>query len=186
MRLPVLGKHNVSNAVAATAVAMQAGADLNDVKVGLEGLHAVAGRLEVKSGLHGSRILDDTYNANPASVAAGLDVLRQSDGETVLVLGDMLELGKSAKAIHGRVGELARRLGVNRLFAVGTLARAAKESFGGTAKHYKDHKALAKALQKILHSEMTLLVKGSRGSHMEEVVNGISEPVPEKTQSKGA
>ncbi|NOZ10674.1 MAG: UDP-N-acetylmuramoyl-tripeptide--D-alanyl-D-alanine ligase [Gammaproteobacteria bacterium] len=184
MRLPVLGKHNVSNAVAATAVAMQAGADLNDVKVGLEGLHAVSGRLEVKSGLQGSRILDDTYNANPASVAAGLDVLRQSDGETVLVLGDMLELGKSAKAIHGRVGELARRLGVNRLFAVGTLARAAKESFGGAAKHYKSHKALVKGLQEILHPDMTLLIKGSRGSHMEEVVNGISEPLAKVASEK--
>jgi UDP-N-acetylmuramoyl-tripeptide--D-alanyl-D-alanine ligase len=174
MRLPVLGKHNVSNAAAATAAAMQAGATLVDVKTGLEQLRAVAGRLEVKAGVNGAQVLDDTYNANPASVAAGLEVLRQSGGETMLILGDMLELGAAAEAIHRRVGALAKRIGVDRLCTVGPLARAAAQEFGGGGQAFDDHEALVAAVNPLLHGEMTVLVKGSRGSRMEQIVAAIT------------
>ncbi len=176
MRLPLLGKHNVMNALAATGAALAAGATLPDVRAGLEKLKAVAGRLEVKPGISGARVIDDTYNANPASVAAGLQVLREFTGERVLVLGDMAELGPSAAAIHRRVGELARSLGIQRLFALGELTRHAVEAFGKGARHFDSPETLVDALLDCLHGETTVLVKGSRVMRMERVVAGITRP----------
>src|SRR4030065_148959 len=119
MRLSLLGKHNVMNALAAASASIAAGVKLDDIKNGLEKLKAMSGRLEIKPGIKGARILDDTYNANPSSLVAGVEVLKEAQGERVLVLGDMAELGDAAADIHRRVGEIARRLGVHRLFAVG-------------------------------------------------------------------
>ena len=174
MRLPLYGKHNVMNAVAASAAAMAAGSSLGDIKSGLEKLKSVAGRLEVKKGVNGARVLDDTYNANPASVAAGLQVLRESGGETILVLGDMAELGDAADGIHTRVGELARRVGANRVFGFGPYAKHAVTSFGKGGKHYEDQKELVDDLRKCMSGEVTVLVKGSRKMHMEQVVDQIT------------
>jgi UDP-N-acetylmuramoyl-tripeptide--D-alanyl-D-alanine ligase len=173
MKLPLLGKHNVMNAVAAASASLAAGASLADIRVGLEKLRAAAGRLEIKQGINGARILDDTYNANPASVAAGLQVLRESGGERVLVLGDMAELGEAAPEIHRRVGEMARKLGVQRLLAVGPLSAAAIEAFGKGGRHFDSHEECADALLDLLHGDMTVLVKGSRSMHMERVVQRI-------------
>ena len=133
MRLPLLGKHNVMNAVTAATASLAAGTSLGDISKGLEKLTAIAGRLEIKTGINGARVLDDTYNANPDSVGAGLEVLREAEGEKVLVLGDMAELGDASEEIHRRVGELARRVGVNRLIAVGPLSRNAATAFGKSA-----------------------------------------------------
>lgn len=174
MRLSLLGKHNVMNALAASAASLAAGASLSHVKDGLEKLRAAAGRLEIKTGVRGARLLDDTYNANPASVAAGLDVLRESQGERVLVLGDMAELGETAPAIHRRIGELAKQVGVDRLLTLGALARLASEAFGRGAEHYDSHEALIAALRECMHPEMTVLVKGSRVMQMERIVNGVA------------
>jgi len=174
MKLPLLGKHNVMNAVAAASASLAAGASLADIRVGLEKLRAAAGRLEIKKGINGARILDDTYNANPASVAAGLQVLRESGGERVLVLGDMAELGEAAPEIHRRVGEMARKLGVQRLLAVGPLSAAAAEAFGKGGRHFDTHEECADALLDLLHGDMTVLVKGSRSMHMERVVQRIA------------
>lgn len=175
MKLPLLGRHNVMNALAATTAAMQVGASRKNVKTGMEKLRAMAGRLEIRKGFHGARVLDDTYNANPASVAAGLDVLRAYPGETVLVLGDMAELGKAAPAIHRRVGELAKRLGINRLFALGKLGDAAAEGFGSGGEHHAEYRMLTGALRGCMHAEMTILVKGSRAAHMERIIAGICD-----------
>lgn len=183
MRLPLLGRHNVMNMLAATGAAIAAGASLENVRTGLEKLKTISGRLEVKRGISGARIIDDTYNANPASVAAGLQVLRDFPGERVLVLGDMGELGPAAADIHFRVGELASRLGVQRLFAVGELTRVTVGAFGKGARHFENHEALIEALQDCLHAEMTVLVKGSRLMRMERIVTGITKksPVPSNT-----
>ncbi len=178
MRVPLLGRHNVMNTLAGAGAAIAAGASLEQVKSGLEKLKTVSGRLEVKRGISGARIIDDTYNANPASVAAGLQVLKEFKGERVLVLGDMGELGPSAADIHFRVGELAGRIGIQRLFAIGELARIAVGAFGKGARHFDSPEALVEALQDCLHADMTVLVKGSRLMRMERIVAGITRPSP--------
>ncbi len=175
MRLPLLGKHNVMNALTAATASLAGGASLADIRSGLEKLQAVSGRLEIKAGINGARILDDTYNANPDSVGAGLQVLREAKGERVLVLGDMGELGQASDDIHRRVGELARRVGVHRLFAVGPMSRHAASAFGKGGRHFENHEEAADALLDVLHSDMTVLVKGSRSMHMEKIVKGISK-----------
>lgn len=176
MRLPLLGKHNALNALGATATALAAGAALPEVRAGLEKLKAVSGRLEIKPGIHGTRVIDDTYNANPSSLAAGLQVLRDFPGERALVLGDMAELGPAAVNIHRRVGELAKGLGIQKLFALGELSRHAVEAFGRGARHFDNPETLVDALLDCLHGEMTVLVKGSRSMRMERVVAGIARP----------
>lgn len=173
MSLPIPGKHNVMNAMAAAGAAMAAGAALNDVKAGLEKLKAVAGRLDTKKGINGATIIDDTYNANPTSVAAGLEVLKRSPGECILVLGDMAELGRSSEEIHFRVGELARRVGVQRVFTLGEMSKKTVKGFGKGARNYKNHEALIKEVQKHLNRDTTVLIKGSRLMHMERVVKGL-------------
>jgi UDP-N-acetylmuramoyl-tripeptide--D-alanyl-D-alanine ligase len=173
MSLPLLGRHNVMNALAAGAAARAAGASLQQIQAGLEKLRAVSGRLELKEGINGAHVIDDTYNANPGSVAAGLQVLKDMDGERVLVLGDMAELGFAADDIHRRVGELARRVGVGRLFALGERSRLAVEAFGRGGRHFDSHEALIEALIDCLHGDMTVLVKGSRVMKMDKIVSGI-------------
>jgi len=174
MRIPLLGKHNVMNSLAATGAAIAAGATLEDVKTGMEKLKAVSSRLEVKKGISGARVIDDTYNANPSSVAAGLQVLKEFTGERVLVLGDMGELGASAADIHFRVGELANRIGIQRMFAIGEQTRVSVGAFGKGARHFDSYEALIEALVDCLHADMTVLVKGSRMMHMERIVSGIT------------
>jgi UDP-N-acetylmuramoyl-tripeptide--D-alanyl-D-alanine ligase len=175
MKLPLYGKHNVMNALAASAAAMAAGSSLADIRSGLEKLKSVAGRLEVKTGINGARVLDDTYNANPASVAAGLQVLKESQGQRVLVLGDMAELGDAASEIHTRVGELARRVGADRVFGIGDLTKHAVKSFGKGGTHYKDQAHLIDDLRHCMNGDMTVLVKGSRKMHMERIVDQITD-----------
>jgi UDP-N-acetylmuramoyl-tripeptide--D-alanyl-D-alanine ligase len=185
MRLPLLGRHNVMNALAASTAALAAGASLPQIQNGLEKLKSVSGRLELREGINGARVIDDTYNANPGSLAAGLQVLRDFAGERVLVLGDMAELGPAAADIHRRVGELAQKIGIQRLYTLGSQSALAVERFGKGGKHFASHEALVDALLDSLHSDMTVLVKGSRVMHMERVVNGIVR-VPPNSRRKGA
>jgi len=174
MSLSVLGKHNVMNAVAASAASIAVDADLLDIRAGLEKLKAINGRLELKEGLNGSRVIDDTYNANPASLSAALEVLKTSLGERILVLGDMAELGEAGPEIHYRVGELAKRIGVSRIFAMGKLSKKTVQAFGKGAHHYSNSQGLIESLLKCLHPEATVLVKGSRMMKMDLVVDGIT------------
>ena len=174
MRLSLLGKHNVMNALAAAAASIAAGVKLHDIRNGLEKLKTISGRLEIKKGANGARVLDDTYNANPSSLVAGVEVLKEADGERALVLGDMAELGAAAADIHRRVGELARQLGVHRLYAVGELSRNAVAGFGDGARHYRNQEALIEDLLTDMHPGMTVLVKGSRVMRMEKVVAGLT------------
>jgi UDP-N-acetylmuramoyl-tripeptide--D-alanyl-D-alanine ligase len=180
LHLPMPGAHNVLNALAAAAAALAAGAGIGHVRAGLEKMRAAPGRLEPKPGRAGARVLDDSYNANPSSLVAAIEVLCASPGERVLVLGDMGELGADAVALHRRVGELARRAGVGRLYAVGELSRHAVEAFGSGGRHFAGHEALAEVLAGAMHADMTVLVKGSRLMRMEQVVSAITtQPEPE-------
>lgn len=173
MRLSLLGRHNVMNALAASSAALAAGARLQDIQAGLEKLKSVSGRLEVKPGVNGARVLDDTYNANPGSLAAGVEVLKSATGERLLVLGDMGELGEAAAEIHRRVGHLAKSLGIEKLYAVGELTKEAVQAFGAGARHFDSQEALIASLCQGMHADMTILVKGSRLMKMERVVAGI-------------
>jgi UDP-N-acetylmuramoyl-tripeptide--D-alanyl-D-alanine ligase len=173
VKLPLLGRHNVLNALAAAAAAATAGATLDDIKRGLEIVRPVAGRLEPKAGLSGARVIDDTYNANPDSLAAALALLREFKGERVLVLGDMGELGENAAELHRRAGDLAREMGIQRVYGLGELSRNTVATFGKGARHFDSVEALIEALIDCMHGEMTVLVKGSRAARMERVVSGI-------------
>lgn len=136
-------------------------------------MQPVAGRLQLKAGIHGSRIIDDTYNANPASLAAAIEVLAGFTGKHILVLGDMGELGDEARELHAQAGRFARAHGVDRLYTVGPMAAAAAEAFGNVAQQCDSHEAASKALQQELTDDATVLVKGSRLSRMERVVQRL-------------
>lgn len=170
VRLPLPGGHNVMNALAAAAVAVALEVPLADIVAGLEACAGVAGRLQWHTGSGDCRVLDDTYNANPASLQAALDVLAAEHGERWLVLGDMGELGAGAEALHAEAGAAARRAGVHRLFAVGTLAAAAAGAFGDGGRHFDDRDSLLAALRAELSGEVRVLVKGSRFMGMDRIV----------------
>ena len=174
VQLSLPGRHNVLNALAATAAAIAAGADLEMVKQGLESVAAVRGRLNLRRGLHASLVIDDTYNANPSSLAVGLEVLMAQPGQRVLVLGDMGELGENAEQMHRQMGELAREMGVDALYCIGELSRRAAQSFGDQALHFDNKETLISALKGLVSTELTLLVKGSRRMRMEEVVAALT------------
>ena len=169
--LPLPGRHNARNALGAAAAALAAGADLAQIRTGLEGLTGVAGRLQRKRRADGGLVIDDTYNANPASLQAAIDVLRELPGERWLVFGDMAELGGDAASLHAEVGAYARAAGIERLFSLGGLARQAARSFGGTA--FDDLDALLSALRGELRADVSILVKGSRSMGMERVVQAL-------------
>ncbi len=176
VHLALLGRHNVMNALAAAAASIAAGATLQDIKKGLEKLQPAPGRLETKLGFRGARVMDDTYNANPGSLAAGIDVLGRADGERVLVIGDMAELGDDAPEIHSRAGDLARQAGVHRLYAIGTLTWSTVRSFGPGGQHFDQYDEIVESLRNLMHPDMTILVKGSRVMRMEQIVAGLVAP----------
>ncbi len=178
LRLALPGQHNIANALAAAAVARVLGVDPATIRAGLEAFQGVDGRLQRRPGLHGSVLLDDTYNANPASLAAGLDVLRGLAPRTWLVLGDMGELGGAGRALHAEAGEQARRAGVERLYALGTLGAEAASAFGPGGQALADREALLAALRAVLDGDVALLVQGSRSMGMERVVVALAARVP--------
>lgn len=174
LTLQLPGRHNVMNALAAAAAAIAVGADLQQIKAGLESMDPVSGRLQARPGLSGATVIDDTYNANPRSVTAALEVLEASPGTKILVIGDMKELGSRSEELHADVGEQARLAGVDRLYTLGALSRYAAEAFGNDARHFDDKDRLTAALVGALDARTTILVKGSRGMRMEEVVDAIT------------
>ncbi|MDH5571869.1 MAG: UDP-N-acetylmuramoyl-tripeptide--D-alanyl-D-alanine ligase, partial [Gammaproteobacteria bacterium] len=173
LKLPLLGQHNLLNSLAATAAAIAAGVELNDICSGLENMKAVAGRLQLKPGINGSRIIDDTYNANPASMKAALDVLSQFKGRHYFALGDMGELGASEQALHQQVSQQAMQSGVDQLFTLGKLGRVAAQAFGEKAVAFDSHAEMINILRERLNEDVTLLVKGSRRMQMEKIVNAL-------------
>ncbi|MGH8234709.1 MAG: UDP-N-acetylmuramoyl-tripeptide--D-alanyl-D-alanine ligase [Rhodanobacteraceae bacterium] len=173
VRLPLPGRHNVANALAAAALAHAAGAGLDDIVAGLQGAEPVDGRLLRRESGHGWVLFDDSYNANPGSALAAVATLALQPGECWLVLGDMAELGSESAALHARIGQAARDQDIARLYAVGKLAAKAAEAFGDDGRVYADQAALVVALRGDLHAGVSVLVKGSHSSHMENVVAAL-------------
>lgn len=173
IQLSLPGRHNVVNSLAAAAAAAAAGATLEDISSGLARVPVTAGRLIVLPGIRSSRLIDDTYNANPLSLKAAMEFALSLGDPVWLALGDMGELGTNAARLHADCGELARRLGVVRLLSFGSLSVHAAERFGSGAEHFLDVEALIKALHDSLRPGTTLLVKGSRSMRMERVVEAL-------------
>jgi len=174
IRLHLAGEHNVVNALAAAAAASAAGATLAQVQTGLAAMEPVRGRLQLKMAQSGAQILDDSYNANPSSVRAGIDVLAGLDGRHWLVFGDMAELGQFAAVAHEDIGRYARERGVERLFATGPLSALAVEAFGAGARWFPASEALSRELDATLVKGVSLLVKGSRSNRLERVVDALA------------
>ncbi len=174
LQLPLPGRHNLANAVAAAASAHAAGADPEAIATGLAAVKPVAGRLQRRPGRSGSTLLDDSYNANPASLTAALSVLIAMPGAAWVVLGDMAELGDEAAAMHRDAGEQARRMGVERLFCVGPYAAASAEAFGAGAEHFAEVDSLIAAVQGQLERGVNLLIKGSRAAGMDRVAAALA------------
>lgn len=165
------GKHNVQNAIAAAACCLAAGISVADIRTGLEVIEPIQGRMQLRVTTGGIRIFDDTYNANPGSLKAGLQVLSSCPGECWLVLGDMGELGKRAEQFHREAGTMAREYGVTRLLAIGELCRHAVTAFGNGGSLFQNHRELATEIGKYADGNLTLLVKGSRAMTMENIIN---------------
>jgi len=176
--LSLPGEHQVSNALAASAASLALDISLDDIKAGLEQVEPVSGRLCIVSGIKQSRLIDDCYNANPKSVAAGIEFLASFDGARYLVLGDMGELGEEAKRYHFEVGQLAKQRGIDKLFTVGELSVAASEGFGDKAQHFNDQAGLLNAISPLMAKGVTCLVKGSLSSNMKPVVEALIATEP--------
>jgi UDP-N-acetylmuramoyl-tripeptide--D-alanyl-D-alanine ligase len=175
VHLPVMGKHNVSNALACAAACTALKMPLALIVSGLQAFLGVEGRLLEKKGLGGSVVIDDTYNANPASVRAAIDVLSSRSGHKIFVLGDMGELGVETQVAHAEVGSYASSGNVDEFFALGEFSRGAADSFGNNAHWFASHDSLVKFLKRKLKTNVTVLVKGSRSAKMDLVVNEITE-----------
>ncbi len=168
--LQVPGEHNARNALAAATAALAAHVPLEVMATALAGFGGVAGRLQRKQAVQGATLIDDTYNASPASMQAALDVLAQADGKRIFVLGDMGELGDGAAQFHRELGITARELGIERLLALGESSALAVAEFGNGGTHFTEIEALLTTLKDELDAQTTVLVKGSRFMKMERVV----------------
>jgi len=167
------GIHNVRNALAAAAVAYALDIELGKIKSALEEMQPVRGRLNFISGLNDSLVIDDTYNANRDSMKAAIDVLSKRAGKKIVVLGDFFESGENAVLMHQEIGEYAQEKGIDELFALGELSKNAIDAFKGEGKHFSNKIELIQQLQNGLDSNTTVLVKGSRGMKMEEIVEKL-------------
>jgi UDP-N-acetylmuramoyl-tripeptide--D-alanyl-D-alanine ligase len=180
VQLPLPGRHNIANALAAASIALALDVPLDTIVEGLEQAAAVEGRLKRITMPAGWTLIDDSYNANPSSMHAAIDTLALAEGDRWLVLGDMAELGADARTLHAGVGRYARERGIQKLFAVGPLNAAAVEAFGTGGTHYADKTALIDALQSQLHAGVTCLVKGSHSAGMERVVAALKSGEPKE------
>lgn len=171
----MLGKHNITNAIAAATAALEVGASLDSVVTGLSSVAPVKGRLLPLAGIGGSHLIDDSYNASPSSFNAAIDVLMSHDGLRYLIAGDMRELGSEADSAHSAVGAYAKQAGVDRLLAVGDQCRLMVKAFGAGAQHYATQAALIEACRDLASDDTTFLIKGSRGSTMDIVVKAMSQ-----------
>ena len=191
VQLNTLGSHNARNALAASAVAIAAGISLEKIKEGLEAFSPVNGRMQAKKINPNHTLIDDSYNANPDSVRAAIDALKQSGNKSWLVLGDMGEVGNQGPEFHREVGAYAAEQGVAKLFALGEQCRFAIKGFEdiqkdktpiASAKHFSEMDGLIVQLRDALHAQSTgsnehlnILVKGSRFMRMERVVQALLE-----------
>ena len=174
--LAVPGQHNARNALAAATACLAAGVPLAAVHAGLSVFRGLKGRLQRRTALQQAVLLDDTYNANPDSVRAGIDVLAATIGKTVLVLGDMGEIGDMSGQFHDEIGGYAKSQGIDRLLTLGDASALTAHNFGSGGQHYSTIDALIEALVAELTPETTVLVKGSRFMRMERVADAVALP----------
>ena len=168
------GLHNVRNALAASAAAVALEVPAATIAAGLGRFVGVKGRLQQKQAMRGATLIDDTYNANPDSARAAIAVLGRAPGEKLMVLGDMGELGANSAALHAEIGDAARELGVDRLYALGEQSAHAVHAFGTGARHFERVEDLLAEVENLLSGGVTVLVKGSRFMRMERIVNALA------------
>lgn len=185
VHLSAAGEHNVRNALAAIACALAIGVDLAAIKRGLESFAPVSGRLQRKlatiPSCAGALVIDDTYNANPDSVRAAIDVLAQVAAPRLLVLGEMGEVGNDGRQFHHEIGAYAQQRGITQLFTLGQMAAEASSAFGPQAQHFNDIAALLAALDAVMTPNTTVLLKGSRFMKMERAVQHLVGTTSEGT-----
>ena len=175
LELRAPGRHNARNALAAIAAAIATSVPLTTVTSALSAYTGIKGRLQVKPGIKGSHVIDDSYNANPDSMAAAVAVLAGLPGKRIFVMGDMGEVGEAGAQFHDELGGYAKSMGIERLFCLGAQSIAAAHNFDGGAEHFARIDDLIKALKRELDPATTVLVKGSRFMRMERVVEAITE-----------
>ena len=180
--LGVYGEHNAQNALAAISLALACDLSLDQVVQGLQGFSGVKGRQQFISGINNSRLIDDTYNANPDSLAAAVKVLCSLQGRHWLALGDMAELGERARDYHLQAAKDAHHAGVEAFFALGDMSCQAAEVFGEQGHCFSGHDEMAHFIAERIHSDVVLLVKGSRSAGMEKVVEALSQQNHSTTQ----
>ncbi len=171
--LSLAGNHNVKNSLAAAAACLAAGCSLEQIKEGLESMLPVKGRLCALAGLKGAVVIDDSYNANPASCSAALDLLSDMNGEKWMALGAFAELGERSRELHHEMGREIKKKGVKRLFAVGEEAKQVVEAFGAEGYWFEEQGSLIESLKEKLNKDVIVLVKGSRSQKMERVVEAL-------------
>ncbi|GMT39997.1 MAG: UDP-N-acetylmuramoyl-tripeptide--D-alanyl-D-alanine ligase [bacterium] len=179
-KLALPGQHNIANALAATAAAGSVGISLSDIATGLEAWRGIDGRQQSKT-INGLHVIDDTYNANPASIRAALEVLAMQPGIKIFVMGDMAELGEDSALLHQQVGELAGELGVDSCYTLGEQSVRAAEAFARQAQSFSTPDELLVALTKELRANrgrpINILIKGSRAMKMERIIEQLDESV---------
>ncbi|RTZ66960.1 MAG: UDP-N-acetylmuramoyl-tripeptide--D-alanyl-D-alanine ligase [Aquificaceae bacterium] len=176
IKLALQGRHNVMNALAASAAAVAVGLGLDEIKQGLESLQAVKGRLAPMAGLQGIQVIDDTYNANPDSARVAIDVLAEKQqGKRVLILGDMGELGDNSQQLHAEIGQYAKKKGIEGLYCLGDYSKQACQEFGDSGYSFDEIDPLLDQLKQGIEQSMTVLVKGSRSMRMERVVEALTD-----------
>ena len=179
--LCVLGEHNARNALAAISIAVAAGVDFDSAVNNLSGFSGVKGRLQILDGPNNSRLINDSYNANPGSLEAGIKVLCSLKGDAWLALGDMGELGDEAEALHQQAAATALELGVEKMFAIGPLSCLACKVFAESGYCFDSIDKMALIIQAQIHENVNLLIKGSRSAGMEKLVEALlNQHTPEK------
>lgn len=171
--LKLMGEHNVANAIAASALALEMGAVLDDVAKGLAGLPSIDGRLKLRLGMKDSKLIDDTYNASPDSFFSAIDTLMNFPGRRIVVAGAMNELGNESREAHESVGLYAAEAGVSEFWTIGEMTKWASDAFGEQALHFNCFGSLLEHCRENAHKDTVFLVKGSRGAKMENIINGL-------------
>lgn len=174
INLPILGKHNQQNAACAGALAASLGISGDDIKQGLEKFEAEKGRLEVLGDINNCFVINDSYNANPASMKAAIDVLAEFEGTRTLIVGDMAELGSDAKELHKETGKLAATNKIDNLIAIGKYSGQIKFGFGGSALSFKNKDEATKYIKTNWNRFGTVLFKASRSMQLETIIEKIN------------
>jgi len=182
IQLNISGEHNVRNALMAAACAIAVGVDLKKIQMGLQKFAPVSGRMSRCQGIKGVQIIDDSYNANPGSVRAAIDVLAKLP-KGILVLGDLGELGADEESLHAQLGDYAKQKNIYQVFTLGKLSEHVSRHFGQSAKHFTDRQSLIETLKENAATDVTYLIKGSRSAQMDLVVRALLSNETCKTNS---